>query len=69
MSINILKSKIIGISFIFNLDKKVLLILILLLKFNKNVINIGIINLDTYYTASILKIAQTFTISKKNLKF
>ena len=59
----------ISISSIFNLGKKVLLISILILKLDKNIINITIISANIYYAANKLKKTQVFIISMRNLKF
>lgn len=66
---NIQKPKIIGISFIFNLVKKVLLILILISKLYKNIIDFTIISANIYCITNKLKKAQVFTIFIKDSKF
>lgn len=55
LSINIQKPKAIGISFVFNLSKKVLPKLILILILDKNVIDIVMIGINAYCIANKLK--------------
>lgn len=59
----------VGISFIFILEKKVLPISTLISKLDKNIINIAKIGVNVYYTISRLKKAKILTISIKNLEF
>lgn len=42
----------VDISHIFNLDKKLLLMLILISKFDINIIDVAIIGVDAYYAAN-----------------
>ena len=51
------------------MDKENLLILTLISTLNKNVINIVIIDADTYYVACKLKRVQVFAISMRDLEF
>ena len=63
------KSKIIVISFFDNLNKKDLLISILISLFDKSIVKITIIDTDAYYLACKFKKAQVFIIFMKNLEF
>lgn len=55
LSINIQKPKAIGISFVFNLSKKVLPKLIFISKLDKNIIDIAMIDTNAYCIANKLK--------------
>lgn len=63
------KLKMVGISSILNLGKKILLIWIFILKYDENVIIIAMIDANAYFIASKLKKAQVFAVFIKDLKF
>lgn len=69
LSMDTQNSKMIGINFVFNLEKKVLLILIFISKFNKSFIDIAIIGANPYYTASKLTRPQVFATFIRKLEF
>ena len=63
------KPKIVAISSIDNLGKKNLLILSSMPIFDKGVVDVVIIDTDAYYIVCILKNAQVFAISMRELEF
>ena len=63
------KPEIVAISFMDNLDKKNLLISSPMLILDKGVVDVAIIDTDTYYTVCILKNAQVFAVSMRELEF
>lgn len=69
MSIEIQKVNIVDISFGFKLDKKFLLLLLLISKLGKRLVNMSIISVNAYYSVSKLKKALIFFASMKNLEF
>ena len=69
LSIGKQKSKTVIINSVNNLSKKNFLISTYRLTCDIHVVNITIIDVDTYYSTCKLKIPQVFTISMKNLEF
>ena len=69
LSIGKQKSKTVIISSLNNLNKKNFLISTYRLIYDIDVVNITIIDVNTYYSACKLKNSQVFTISMKNLEF
>lgn len=65
MNINKQKFKIIIIHFFDNLDKKDLIILIFIIKFSINIIDLRIIDVNTNYLAYKLKKPKLFYFYKK----
>lgn len=68
MNINKQKHKTIIIHFFDNLDKKDLIILICIIKFSINIVDLRKIDVNTYYLAYKLK-NSNFFVFIKNLKF